>query len=54
MTRGPGGMRYSLVNILTRQFRSDSTAHIVLAVTVLALSALTTALPLTVQSMNSR
>ena len=54
MTRGSGDPRYSLVNILTKQFRSDSTAHIVLAVTVFALSALTTALPLISQSMSSR
>ena len=53
MTRGAGA-RYRLVYILTRQFLSDGTAHIVLAVTVLVLTALTTALPLSVQSMISR
>ena len=54
MTRGVGGPRYSLVAILARQFRSDSTAHTVLAVTVLVLAGITTALPLTVQVMSSR
>ncbi len=54
MTRGTGRPRYSLVTILARQFRSDRTAHTVLAITVLVLTALSTALPLTVQEMNSR
>ena len=53
MTRGAGSPQYSLATILARQFRSDSTAHTVLAVTVLVLTALTTALPLTVQAMSS-
>ncbi|MHC5797614.1 FtsX-like permease family protein [Lacisediminihabitans sp. FW035] len=53
MTREARPPRYRLVSILTRQFRSDGTAHIVLAATVLAITALTTALPLVVQSMNS-